>query len=96
LALKILDRITINESALFVDMSVKVQTKFNVVIINHFEQKIFDCVNLGLFELVRICIASIEVLSSCVSSEISFVNTVRVYDWNDVKNEFLQKHLGLL
>lgn len=96
MAFKILDRITINEGALFVNVSVKVQTKFNVVVLDHFEQKFLDGINLGLFELVGICIASIEVLSSGVSSEIAFVDTVRVYDRNYVKDKFLQKHLGLL
>jgi hypothetical protein len=96
LALKIIDRVAVNEDALFVDVSVKVQTKFDVIILNHLEQKLFDSVYLWLFELIWIGVASIEVFSSCVSSEITFSNTVRVYDWNYVKDKFLQKHSGLL
>ncbi len=77
-------------------MSVKVETKFNMVVLDHFEQKLFYRVNLRFFELVRVGVASVEIFTFGVGSEIALVDAVWVDDWNDVKNKFFQKKVGLL
>jgi hypothetical protein len=77
-------------------MSVQIETKFNMIVLDHFEQKLFYCVNLRFFELVRVGVTSVKIFTSGVGSEIALVNAVWVYDWNDVKNKFFQKKVGLL
>ena len=87
---QVFDRISINEDALLVDMRMKIQTEFDMIIIDHFEKKFLNGINLRFLKLVWISIRTIEILSSGICSEITLIDTVRIYDRDDVEDKFLQ------